>query len=120
MARVRRGPKARQRRNKILKQVKGFHSSRRQKFYQAAETLKRSLHYSYISRRLFKRDMRKLWIQRINGACQSLGTSYSRFMGTLKKKDIGLNRKMLADIAARDFESFQTIHDTVLERNHTF
>ncbi len=116
MSRVRRGPKARRRRNRVLKEVKGYHFSRRQKYYQAAETLKRSLHYSYISRRLLKRDMRRLWIQRINGACRSLGISYSKFMGILNKQKIGLNRKMLADIASGDFDGFKILHDIVLKQ----
>ena len=111
MARVRRGFKARRRRNKILKLAKGFHFSRRSKFYHAAETVKRALHYRYIGRRLLKRDMRRLWIVRINAASKSLGTSYSRFMNNLKTNNIGLNRKMLAEIAARDFEGFKAIHN---------
>lgn len=109
MARARRGFKARQRRNKVLKLAKGFHFSRRQKYYHAAETVKRALHYRYIGRRLLKRDMRKLWIVRISAAAKLLDSSYSKFIGNLKKKDIGLNRKMLADIAARDFEGFKAI-----------
>ena len=81
MSRVRRGFTARQRRNKVLKLAKGFHFSRRQKYYHAAETVKRALHYKYISRRLLKRDMRRLWITRISAASKLLGTSYSKFMG---------------------------------------
>jgi large subunit ribosomal protein L20 len=113
MSRVRRGFKARRRRNRILKQAKGFHFDRRTKFYHAAETLKRALHYSYIGRRLLKRDMRKLWIVRISAASKACGTSYSKFMGAVKSKGIDINRKMLADIAATDFESFKAIVDSV-------
>ena len=111
MARARRGFKARQGRNKILKLAKGFHFSRRTKFYHAAETVKRALHYRYIGRRLLKRDMRKLWIVRISAAAKMLDGSYSKFMGSLKKKNIGLNRKMLSEIAARDFDGFQSIYE---------
>jgi large subunit ribosomal protein L20 len=111
MSRVRRGFKARQRRNKILKLAKGFHFSRRSKFYHAAETVKRALHYKYIGRRLLKRDMRRLWIVRISAAAKLLGTSYSKFMGNLKKNNIEINRKMLAEIAARDFEGFKAIYE---------
>jgi large subunit ribosomal protein L20 len=111
MARARRGFKARQRRNKILKLAKGFHFSRRTKFYHAAETVKRALHYRYIGRRLLKRDMRKLWIVRISAAAKMLDGSYSKFMGSLKKKNIGLNRKMLSEIAARDFDGFKSIYE---------
>jgi large subunit ribosomal protein L20 len=111
MARARRGFKARQRRNKVLKLAKGFHFSRRQKYYHAAETVKRALHYRYIGRRLLKRDMRRLWIVRISAAAKALDGSYSKFMGSLKKKNIGLNRKMLSEIAARDFDGFKTIYE---------
>ena len=112
MARVRRGFKARRRRNKIIKLAKGFHFSRRQKYYHTAETVKRALHYSYIGRRLLKRDMRKLWITRISAASKLMGGSYSKFMGSLKKQGSTLNRKMLAEIAARDFDGFKTIYET--------
>ena len=111
MSRVRRGFTARQRRNKVLKFAKGFHFSRRQKYYHAAETVKRALHYKYISRRLLKRDMRRLWITRISAASKLLGTSYSKFMGQLKKNDIEINRKMLSELAARDFEAFKAIYE---------
>ena len=111
MARVRRGFKARRRRNKILKLAKGFHFDRRTGYRRAVETVKRALHNMYKSRRLFKRDMRKLWITRISAAAKELDTSYSKFMGALKSKDIRLNRKILSEIAARDFDSFKKIHE---------
>ena len=113
MSRVRRGFKARQRRNKILKLAKGFHFSRRTKFRHAAETVKRALHYSYIGRRLIKRDMRRLWITRISAAACMMDDCYSRFMGALKKKDCQLNRKMLSEIAARDFDGFKAIYSAI-------
>jgi len=113
MARVRRGFKARRRRNKILKLAKGFHFDRRRKYRHTAETVKRALHNVYKGRRLLKRDMRRLWITRINAASRNLGTSYSKFMNTLKKNNIGLNRKMLAEIAARDAEGFKAIYNAV-------
>lgn len=111
MSRVRRGFKARRRRNKILKMAKGFHFDRRTKFYQASETVKKALQYGFIGRKLLKRDMRKLWIVRINAASKMLGTSYSKFIDNLKKSDIKINRKMLAELAVRDFTGFKTIHD---------
>jgi len=111
MARVKRGFKARRRRNKILKLAKGFHFDRRTKFKHTAETVKRALHNMYKGRRLLKRDMRRLWIVRINAGAKSLGSSYSKFMGNLKKANIEINRKMLADIAARDFDSFKAIFE---------
>jgi large subunit ribosomal protein L20 len=109
MSRVRRGFKARRRRNKILKLAKGYSHDRKSNYYQCAETVKKALQNVFIGRRLLKRDMRKLWIVRINAATKSLGTSYSRFINDLKKKDIVLNRKMLSEIAARDFEGFKAI-----------
>lgn len=111
MSRVRRGFKARRRRNKVLKLAKGFHFDRRTKFKHASETVKRALHNAYKVRRLFKRDIRKLWIVRINAATNILGTSYSRFMGSMKKKECIINRKMLADIAAQDFDGFKAIYE---------
>ncbi len=113
MARVRRGFKARRRRNKVLKLAKGFHFDRTSHYYQCSETVKRALHYAYKGRRLFKRDIRKLWITRISAAAKSVGSSYSKFMGTLKKKEVRINRKMLSEIAARDFEGFKAIFNSI-------
>lgn len=111
MARVRRGFKARQRRNKILKLAKGFHFDRRTKYKHASETVRRALHYAYKGRRLLKRDMRKLWVVRINAGARMLGTSYSQFISGLKKKNITINRKMLSELAIRDFNAFKSIFD---------
>ena len=113
MARVKRGFKARRRRNKVLKLAKGFHFDRRTKYKHTAETVKRALHNMYKGRRLLKRDMRRLWIVRINAASKSLGLSYSKFMNALKNSDIQLNRKMLADLAARDFEGFKAVFNSI-------
>ena len=110
MARAKRGFKARRRRNKILKMAKGFHFDRRTKFRHAAQTVLKAMQNMYKGRRLLKRDMRRLWIVRINAAARELGTSYSQLMGSLKKNNIELNRKMLADMAARDFEGFKALH----------
>lgn len=113
MARVRRGFKARRRRNKILKLAKGYHFDRRTKYRHAAQTVVRALHNSYIGRKLLKRNMRRLWIVRISAAAKSLGTSYSKFMGALNKSEIDLNRKMLAEMAATDFEGFKALHQSI-------
>ena len=113
MSRVRRGFKARRRRNKILKLAKGYHFDRRTKFRHAAHAVVRALHFSYIGRRLLKRDMRRLWIVRINAATKSLGMSYSKFMGAMKKNQIEVNRKMLADLAVHDFNGFKAIHQSL-------
>ena len=114
MARVRRGFKARRRRNKILKRAKGFQFDRRRKFRHAAQTVVRAMHYSYIGRKLLKRDMRRLWIQRIGAATRSLGTSYSKFMGAMIKSGIELNRKSLAELAVNDFNAFKEVHAKVM------
>jgi len=111
MSRVRRGFKARRRKNKIFKLAKGFHFDRRTKYKIAHETVIRALHNAYKGRRILKRDMRRLWITRISAASKILGTSYSRFMHSLKNKDIQLNRKMLADLAARDMEGFKAVYN---------
>ena len=113
MSRVTRGYKARRRRNDIRKLAKGFHFSRRQKYRATAETVKRALHYSYIGRRLLKRDQRSLWILRISAGAKLLGSSYSKFMGNLKKSGSALNRKMLSEIAARDFKAFKAIDQAI-------
>ncbi len=113
MSRVRRGFKARQRRNKILKRASGFHFSRRTKFRMAVETVKRALHYSYIGRRLIKRDMRRLWITRISAAAKSFGGSYSKFINDLNKSGACINRKMLSEIAATDSKGFEVIYKQV-------
>lgn len=110
MARVKRGFKARQRRNKVLKLAKGFHFDRRTKYKHASETVRRALHYAFIGRRLLKRDMRKLWIVRINAGARMLGTSYSQLMSGLKKKNIEVNRKMLSELAIHDFTAFEAIY----------
>jgi large subunit ribosomal protein L20 len=113
MARVKRGFKARRRRNKILKMAKGYHYDRRTKFKHASETVRRALAYAYKSRRLLKRDMRKLWIVRINAAVRTLGMSYSKFISALKAKNIQINRKMLSELAIRDMEAFKTLFNSV-------
>ncbi|HLW56591.1 MAG TPA: 50S ribosomal protein L20 [Bacteriovoracaceae bacterium] len=111
MARARRGFKARQRRNKVLKLAKGFHFDRRTKYKHASETVRRALHYAYIGRKLLKRDIRKLWIVRINAGARMLGTSYSQFISALKKKNIEINRKMLSELAIHDFNAFKAIYE---------
>ena len=109
MARVKRGFKARQRRNKVLKLAKGFHFDRRTKLKHASETVRRALHYAFIGRRLLKRDVRKLWIVRINAGARTVGLSYSRFIDGMKKKNIEINRKMLSELAVHDMNAFKAI-----------
>lgn len=113
MSRVKRGFKARQRRNKVLKLAKGYHFDRRTKFKHASETVRRALHYAYKGRRLLKRDMRRLWVVRINAAVRPLGLSYSKFMGAMNAKSVTINRKMLSELAIRDINAFKAIVDSV-------
>jgi large subunit ribosomal protein L20 len=109
MSRVRRGFKANRRRKKVFKLAKGFQFDRRTTYRQTAQTVVKALHNRYKSRRIFKREMRALWITRISAAASQAGTSYSKFMGSLAKKDILLNRKMLSEIAAQDEKGFNAL-----------
>lgn len=109
MPRVKRGFKARRRRNRVLNRVEGYFGGRKNRFRQAVEVMRHAWEYGYISRRLKKRDFRKLWIARINAAARLCGTSYSRLISALKKADIGLDRKVLSDIAIHDPASFNAI-----------
>lgn len=109
MPRAKRGFKARRRRNRILKQAKGYHSARSRLFAYAKEVVMKSIVYAYAHRKRRKRDFRRLWIARINAAARQNGTTYSRLMHTLKKAEVGLDRKILADIAATDAGTFGEI-----------
>ncbi|MBU4484011.1 50S ribosomal protein L20 [bacterium] len=109
MPRAKRGFKARRRRNKILKQAKGFRGGRSKLIRTASEAVDKSLQYAYAHRRLKKREMRALWNVRIGAATRELGMSYSRFMGNLKKASIGLDRKVLADIAVNHPDDFAAL-----------
>ncbi len=107
--RVKTGSVRRKRHKKILKRAKGFYSSNSRCFTVAVEKSDRALAYQYRDRRRFKREMRKLWNQRINSAARLNGLNYSTFMGLLKKHDISLNRKILADMAVRDGAGFSLL-----------
>ena len=109
MARVKGGYVTRQRRNKILKRAKGYFGSKHLLFKTAKEQVLRSLRYAYISRRLIKRDFRKLWIKRINAACRLNDISYSRLMHGLKLAKVDINRKMLSELAINDPEAFKAL-----------
>lgn len=109
MPRVKRGFKARRRRNRVLNQTEGYFLGRKNRFRQAVEVLRHAWEYGYISRRLKKRDFRKLWIARINAAARTNGTTYSRLINALKKANIGLDRKILSDIAIHDPASFTAV-----------
>lgn len=109
MARVKRGFKARRRRNRVLKRAKGFFGSRSRLYKVAAVAVMHSLADSYIGRKLKKRNMRRLWITRIGAATRARGMSYSKFVGGLKKAGVELDRKVLADLAIADPDGFSVI-----------
>ena len=104
--RVKRGVPARAKHKKILKQAKGMQHNRTRSFRLAKQGVIRALQYAYRDRRNKKRDLRRLWITRINAAARIHGMSYSRFMNGLKKAEIALDRKVLADIAVHDAAAF--------------
>ena len=106
MARIKRGTNNRKRHKKVLKQAKGYYGSKHTLFKTANQAVMKSLAYSYVGRKRRKRDFRKLWIARINAAARANGTSYSKLMGNLKKANIDINRKMLAEIAVSNPEEF--------------
>ena len=112
MPRAKRGFKARRRRNRILKAAKGFHSARSRLFAYAKEVVMKSWVYAYAHRKLRKRDFRRLWIARINAAARQNGTTYSRLMNALKKANVGLDRKILSDLAISDAQAFTEIAKT--------
>ena len=104
--RVKRGMAAHRRHKKYIDLAKGFRGGRSKLYRTAREAVERSLVYSYRDRKVRKREFRKLWILRINAAAREHGLSYSRFMDGLKKADIALDRKVLADLAVRAKEDF--------------
>ncbi|MEJ6950013.1 50S ribosomal protein L20 [Natronospora cellulosivora (SeqCode)] len=106
MPRIKRGVKARRRRKKILKMAKGYYGAKSKLFRPANQAVMKSLHYAYRDRKARKRDFRRLWITRINAAARKEGLSYSRFINGLKLANIDIDRKMLADMAVRDENSF--------------
>lgn len=109
MARVKTGPYRRQHHHKVLKLTKGQFGTRHRLFRRANEAMLKSLWYAYRDRRTRKRDLRNLWIARINAAARQNGTTYSRLIHAMKKAKIALNRKMLADLAVRDPKAFTTV-----------
>ena len=107
--RVKTGVVRRRRHKKILKLARGFYSGRHKHFRKAKEQLERSLYYAFRDRKQKKREFRKLWIVRINAACRLNGISYSRFINGLLKANIQLDRKILANIAMNEPETFKQI-----------
>ena len=109
MARVKGGPYGHLRHKRVLKYTKGQRGSRHLLFKRANEARLKSMWYSSRDRRVRRRDMRKLWIARINAAARLNGTTYSRLVAAMKKAEITLNRKMLADLAVRDPKAFTAV-----------
>ena len=112
MPRATNNPAAKARRKKYLKRAKGFVASKGSTYRLARETVDRALAYAYRDRRNKKRDFRRLWITRINAAARLNGMSYSHFMNGLKKAEIEIDRKMLADLAVHDSPAFAKLAET--------
>ena len=107
--RVKGGPQGYRRHKKVLKITKGQRGTKHRLFRRANEAMLKSLWYATRDRRVRKRDLRKLWIARINAAARLNGTTYSRLVSALKKANIELNRKMLSDMAIRDPQAFAAV-----------
>ena len=115
MARIKRAVNAHKKRRKVLKLAKGYWGSKSKQYRTASEQVRRSLRYAYTGRKLRKRDFRRLWIIRINAAARLSGMSYSTFINGLKKKNIEVNRKMLADLAVNDPAAFAQLVEMAKE-----
>lgn len=109
MPRVKTGVVRHRRHKKVLKLARGFYSGRRKHFRKAKEQLERSMVYAFRDRKQKKREFRKLWIIRINAACRLNGMNYSNFMNGLKRANIELDRKILADMAMNDAAAFTAL-----------
>ena len=109
MPRAKGGAKTRRRRKKILKKAKGYFGGRRKLYKTAAESVLRAGAFAYSGRKQKKREARSLWIVRINAACRQVGLSYSTFMAALKKAGVNLDRKVLADLAVHQPETFSAV-----------
>jgi len=116
LARVKTGPATRARRKKWLKAAKGYYGGKSRLYRTARETVMKAWSYSYRDRKRKKGDFRRLWIIRINAAAREYGISYSRFMDGLKKANVTLDRKSLADIAVNDAGGFAKLAELVKEQ----
>jgi len=112
MARATNSPASRKRHKKVLKYAKGYFGNKSKLFRYAKDAVQHAWQYAYIARRKKKGDMRRLWIVRLNAACRNAGISYSRFMEGLKAANIGLDRKILSDIAIQDEVAFNGLVKT--------
>lgn len=109
MARVKGGIITRRRHKRTLRQTQGMYGSRHRLFRRANEAMLKSLWYAFRDRRTRRRDLRRLWIARINAAARLNGTTYSRLIHAMRRSDVRLNRKMLADLAVRHPEAFRQV-----------
>ena len=109
MARVKTAKITRRRHKKVLKQAKGYYGAKHYRFRNANQAVLKSLSYSYVGRKDRKSDFRKLWIARINAAARMNGITYSKLIAGLKKANVTINRKMLAEIAVNDEKAFTEI-----------
>ena len=112
MPRVKRSVHARKKRRTVLNRAKGYYGAKSRSYRAAKEQVQHSLQYMYRDRRNKKREIRRLWITRINAACRAEGVNYSTFMNGLKKSGIELNRKMLSEMAIHDPKSFSALVET--------
>ena len=115
MARVKKGVTARKRHKKVIKQAKGFYGQKSRNFKAANPAVMRALRSAYVGRKNKKREYRRLWIARINAAARANGISYSKFMNGLKKANIELNRKVLADLAVNEPAEFKALVEKVTQ-----
>ena len=113
MARVKGAVTTRARHKKVLKSAKGYFGAKSVRFRMANQAVMKSLRYAYIGRKQNKRNFRKLWIARINAAARMCGTTYSKFMSGLKKANININRKMLAEMAVNDMNGFKALVEKI-------
>ena len=109
MARIKGAVNAHKKRRKVMKLAKGYWGAKSKQYRAATEQVARSLRYAYEGRKLRKRDFRRLWITRINAAARLNGMGYSTFINGLKKHNVDINRKMLADIAVNDAATFANL-----------
>lgn len=116
MARVKKALNARKKHKKILKLAKGFYGAKSKLYRPANEAVMRALRSAYVGRKLKKRDFRRLWITRINAASRANGLSYSKLMNGLRLAGVQMNRKMLADIAVNDSETFTGLVNVAKEK----
>ena len=112
MARIKGGLNAKKKHNRVLKLAKGYRGARSKQYRVAKQSVMRALASSYAGRKQRKRQMRTLWIARINAAARMNGISYSRFMHGLKEAGVDMNRKMLSELAVNDAESFAALAET--------